>query len=68
MLRIKLVAARVNAGYNQREMAELLGVSRSTIQSWEQYKTSPDVLQAQKLSEIYNIPLSNIIFFNENLA
>ena len=62
MLRIKLVAARVNAGYNQREMAELLGVSRSTIQSWEQYKTSPNVLQAQKLSEIYNIPLSNIIF------
>ena len=34
--KITLPAARVNAGMNQREMAEFLGVDVSTITNWEQ--------------------------------
>lgn len=66
MIRIKLAAARVNAGYNQREAAEHIGVSRVTIQSWEKYKTSPSVEQAEKLSVLYKLPLENIIFSLKN--
>lgn len=32
---ITLKAARVNSGLNQKEAAELIGVSRATIMSWE---------------------------------
>lgn len=66
MVRIILSAARINAGYNQREAADLIGVSRATVQSWEQYKTSPSVEQAEQLSSIYNLPLENIIFSRKN--
>lgn len=66
MIKITLSAARVNAGYNQREAADLIGVSRATVQSWEQYKTSPSVEQAEQLSSIYNLPLENIIFSRKN--
>lgn len=66
MIKITLSAARINAGYNQREAADLIGVSRATVQSWEQYKTSPSVEQAEQLSSIYNLPLENIIFSRKN--
>lgn len=66
MIRIKLSAARINAGYSQRQIADMIGVSRTTIQSWEQYKTSPNVEQAEQLSAIYSLPLENIIFSKQN--
>ncbi len=66
MVRIILSAARINAGYNQREVADLMGVSRATVQNWEQYKTSPSVEQAEQLSDIYQLPLENIIFSRKN--
>lgn len=66
MVRIILSAARVNAGFNQREVADLMNVSRNTIQSWEQYKTSPSAEQAERLSSLYDLPLENIIFSKKN--
>lgn len=62
MIKITLAAARINAGLKQREAAELIGVSRTTIQNWEMYKSSPDISQAEAISKIYKIPLENIIF------
>lgn len=35
MAKITLEAARVNAGYTQGKMAEKLGVSRATVNAWE---------------------------------
>ena len=35
MERITLAAARVNSGYTQEEMANKMGVSRTTIAYWE---------------------------------
>lgn len=39
MNKLTLKAARVNAGYTQDQIAETLGVSRSTIIKWESGKS-----------------------------
>ena len=63
-LKISLAAARVNARMTQAEVAEILKISKSTLASWERGITEPKVAQAEKLSELYNIPSDNI-FFND---
>lgn len=35
MPKISLEAVRVNAGYNQKEWAEMFGISNSTVINWE---------------------------------
>lgn len=61
-LKISLRAARVNAGLKQREVAVLINVDKSTISSWERGLSQPKIEQAQALSEIYKIPLDDLIF------
>ena len=58
--KIKLPAARVNEGMNQREMAEFLGVDVSTITNWEKGKTEPSTSQLRKISEVSGIPMDYI--------
>ena len=41
MPKISLEAVRVNAGYNQKEWAEIFGVSNVTVVNWEKGKTEP---------------------------
>ena len=59
-IKITLAAARVNAGLTQLEVASLMKVSKQTICNWESGKTSPDVAQARRLSDIYKMPLDYI--------
>lgn len=61
-LRITLEAARINAGLTQAEVAEKLGVSRSTVINWELHRTSPSVSQANALCALYKRPYDSIIF------
>lgn len=58
--RISLAAARVNAGMNQREMAEFMGVDVSTITNWEKGKSEPNATQLRKISEVSKIPMDYI--------
>jgi DNA-binding XRE family transcriptional regulator len=59
-LQITLAAARVNAGFNQEQAAEKLGVSRQTIRNWEKGKVAPRVPEMYAISSVYNIPQENI--------
>ena len=59
---IRLVAARVNAGMNQDDVASELGVSKATIVSWEYGKTEPTISQARHMARLFNFPLDKIIF------
>ena len=61
-IRIKLAAARVNAGMTQDDTSKALGVTKQTVVNWENGRSEPSVSQGQKLSELYNIPLDNLIF------
>ena len=54
----RLSACRIQAGYSQAEVAEILGCSDKTIVSWETGKTAPKMEKAQELSDLYGIPLA----------
>lgn len=59
--RISIAAARVNSNLNQREFAEKIGVSLSTVVNWEKGKTEPDASQLRMISQLSGIPM-DIIF------
>lgn len=63
-----LKAARVNCGMNQQEAAEMIGVSRTTIQSWESYRSFPTVLQLPAIEAAYNVKYDDIIFLPKDYA
>lgn len=63
-----LKAARVNCGMNQQEAAEKIGVSRTTIQSWESYRSFPTVLQLPAIEAAYNVKYDDIIFLPKDYA
>lgn len=47
-------------GYNRKEMAKELGCSETTIYRKEQGKTKWSLLEIEKLSRLYDIPIKNI--------
>lgn len=61
----RLCACRINAGYTQREVAKILDVAEITIINWETGKSSIKMSMAQKLSELYMIPLAYMDFSKE---
>lgn len=66
MVKITLKAARVNAGYTQKEAAELLGVSNVTLCNWENGVSFPDAQQIQKICELYGVSYDNLNFLPNN--
>ena len=60
--KISLAAARVNAGYDQKEAARLLGVTPPTLRSWERGDTSPDYVTVERIEELYRYPKDYIFF------
>lgn len=54
-------AARVNKGLTQLEVCKLLGIGKNTLVSYEKYRTSPDAPMAQRMAELYGVPLSNVL-------
>lgn len=64
----RLAACRVQAGYTQKEAAKALGVTEQTIIRWEQGASAPKMEYAQKLSELYQIPLAYMDWTKEGNA
>ena len=56
MPRISLEAVRVNAKKTQKEWAELLGVSNTTVVNWEKGNTEPNLSQLRKISVLSGVP------------
>lgn len=65
---ITLKAARVNCGLNQKEAAKLIGVSRTTIMSWEKYRSFPNVIHLHAIEQAYNVKYDDIIFLPDSYA
>lgn len=57
-----LKTLRVSNRKTQKQVAEELGKSISTISSWENAKSFPDILEAYELAKYYNVELEDIIF------
>ena len=60
MLQISLKAARINAGKTQKDAANAIGVSNSTIVKWENGKTLPRADQLNNLCARYKVPVNAI--------
>ena len=58
--KITLEAARVNAGFSQREAARALKICPETLSSWEKGKVSIKTANLMKLCELYKIPVEFI--------
>lgn len=57
---ISLAAARVNANLTQIEVCKALKLSKTTLVSYEAYKTFPDIDRATQLAELYGLSLGDI--------
>ena len=57
---MSLAAARVNAELTQAQVCERLNISKTTICSYEAYKTSPDMNMANKIADLYGCELDDI--------
>ena len=55
--KIKLKAARVNAGLTQTEVAQKLNRNKQTIVNWEKGFTEIKVKDLLALSELYEMPV-----------
>ena len=62
-MKVTLRSARVNCGLNQQDAADKIGVSRTTLQSWETYKSYPTVVWLPKIEAAYNVKYDDIVFF-----
>lgn len=55
-------AARVNAGLQQKAVANNLGINVSTLRKWEKYKTFPPADMIPKICELYGVTYDQIKF------
>ena len=58
--KISLAAARVNAGYTQKEVDKRLNMGELTILRLESCKTSPKVYKFIELCRLYNCPATTV--------
>lgn len=57
----KLKQCRSNTNFTQADIAEKLHLSRKTISGWETGRNYPDINSLIQLSEIYEVPLDDLV-------
>ena len=67
MPKISMKAARVNANVSRREIADKMGVSMRTIESWENGSRLPKLASLKMFAEICGFDVSDI-FLPTNLC
>ena len=65
-MKIKLNAARVNAGFTQEEVAKRLGKSKNTIVNWEKGNSAPDINVGKALANLYGVSVDDLIFLPDD--
>lgn len=66
MISKNLLILRKKNGFSQEEVASRIGVSRQTLAKWENGESVPDVLFSNKLAEIYDVSLDDLVNFNSD--
>ncbi len=59
-MRTNIRELRENINISQKELGELVGVSRQTINYIELGKTSPKVTVALRIAKVFNIPVEEV--------
>lgn len=60
---MSMKAIRVNKNMKQKEAADAIGVSVSTLKNWESGKSFPNQPMIDKICEVYGVPYDFIKFF-----
>lgn len=66
-VKITLEAARVNAGYNQKNAAKKLKVNPATLSNWEHGITIPSWDKVREMEKLYNISSDFLNLSNSSL-
>lgn len=62
----KLKVLRAENSYTQEDLADIIGVSRQTINAIEKEKFDPSLPLAFKISKLFKLPIEAIFHFEEN--
>ncbi len=60
MAEMSLAAARIDAQLTQLEASKRLKISKSTLVSYEKYRTIPDIETAKAIAELYGRSVNEI--------
>lgn len=66
LFKLSLKAVRANADMTLAQWAQEMGVSISTVSAWENGQGEPSLTQAQRMSELAQIPLDYIFVRKES--
>lgn len=64
----KIKLCRKQKSLTQKNLADLIGVSRQTISSYESGRTEPDIYSLEKLSNIFELSLDTLILNETDLS
>lgn len=67
MLHKALKLIRIFHEMKQKELADLLEISRSHLSEIESGKKKPSYDLLERYAKIFNVPISNLLFFSEYL-
>jgi len=67
MLTEALRMMRVFHDFSQKELAEKLGISKSHLSEIESGKKNPTLPLLERYAEVFEVPMSSIMFFSENM-
>lgn len=62
----RLKEYRAKISVNQQEMGALVGASRQTISLIERGDYSPSVTLALKIAKVFDVPVEDIFFYEED--
>ena len=61
----KLKVLRAEHSYTQEDLADIIGVSRQTINAIEKEKFDPSLPTAFRISRLFKLPIESIFTFEE---
>lgn len=64
----KIAELRKKENVTQEQLADVLGISRQTLSSWENNSTAPDLLQAKHIAAYFKISLDDLSDLHVEIA
>ncbi|MGM8215399.1 helix-turn-helix transcriptional regulator [Bacillaceae bacterium W0354] len=64
-LKSRLAVLRAEKGYSQKEVAEMVGVSRQTIVSIEKNRYNPSLKLAFELALLFDVEISDVFIYEK---
>ena len=62
----RLIEMRTSKGLTQQALADRLGISKSSVHSWETTRAQPSLLCLMKIAYLYNVSVDYILGINND--